>query len=91
VRLLDRIEATKQLWTIVCPRIDPPADTWIARWCTEYPESIIEAGIIRTGQKFEYERLDDSTRAHRYATATFRNIEARIQEGEETNAQPTNY
>lgn len=84
MRLLERIESTKKLWSMVCPKIDLPADTWIAKWCTEYPDSIIEAAVTRTGQKFAYEQLDDTARAHRYTTSLLHNIEIRIQEKEET-------
>jgi hypothetical protein len=93
VRLLERIEATKRLWSILCPRIDAPSDTWIAKWCTDHPDSIIEVGITRVGQKFENEQLADITRAHRYATSVLRNLAAAGISNEgiaETNVQYQN-
>lgn len=77
MRLLERIESTKKLWSMVCPGIDLPSDTWIAKWCTDHPDSIIEAGVTRVGQKFASDSVVDGTRAHRYATSVFRNIDER--------------
>ena len=74
--LINRIEATQKLWKMLCPQISLPADTWIARWCSDHPDAIIEAAVTRVSQKFEYEQLDDDSRAHRYATSVLRNIAA---------------
>jgi hypothetical protein len=74
VTLFERIEYVNKLWSMVCPMIEPPADKWLALWCTNYEQEVIEAGLARTGQKFGNEQLVDADRAHRYATSVLRRI-----------------
>jgi hypothetical protein len=74
MNLFERIEYVGKLWALTCPMIEPPADKWLALWCTNYSQEVIEAGLARTGQKFGTEPLVDSDRAHRYATSVLRRI-----------------
>jgi hypothetical protein len=80
--LVQRVDALLQVWKLVLPHIPAPAATDATRWLN-YPDSIVEQAIFRTGKKFLPIKLSadlDPAQAYRYATATARTMAARAQE-----------
>jgi hypothetical protein len=54
--LLNRIESTTKLWTIILPNFPAPQPPWVGRLC-KYPDSAIEEGIVRASKKFSPDRV----------------------------------
>jgi hypothetical protein len=74
--LVERISSLTQAWRTVLPHLPEPQPVDVARWCV-YADQIVEAAIIRTSKKFTVAKVGsefDPTLAHRYVTATARNM-----------------
>jgi hypothetical protein len=74
--LLNKIENVTKLWEIILPNFPVPPTPWLARLAT-FPDSAIEAGIIRASKKFSPDRVDESVRDEnvwKYVSGTVRAI-----------------
>ena len=72
--LLTRIESTRAAWSLLMPTINPPSESWLAKWCAGHPEDAIERAVLRTSRKFHDGGIPDS--AHRYCSATLHHLAA---------------
>jgi hypothetical protein len=46
--LLNRIENVKAVWVMLLPHVAAPSDMWVAKWCANFSDEIIENGIARS-------------------------------------------
>jgi hypothetical protein len=92
MRILRRIEDAKKLWSILMPHIQPPADAVFGAWATRFPESAIEAALIRGSKKFAARKVDasfDSTHAHKYVSGVIKHeAEAEKERNKMTQTNP---
>jgi hypothetical protein len=73
MNLLQRVDTITKVWKIMLPHLPEPSAETIGRWLF-YPDSAIEAAIVRTASKFKRNRIDlatfDPVQAYRYTTGT---------------------
>jgi hypothetical protein len=59
------------------PHIELPADRTFGNWATRFPDSAIEAGLVRGSKKFSTRKTEsapvDAENVHRYVSGVIRN------------------
>jgi hypothetical protein len=88
--ILKRIEDAKKLWAILMPHIQPPADGVLAAWITRFPESAVEAALIRGSKKFAPRKVTaslDTATVYKYIAGVVRNESEAQKEKEMTPEQ----
>jgi hypothetical protein len=92
--ILKRIEDAKKLWNILMPHIPPPADGILAAWITRFPETAVEAGLVRGSKKFSIRKMEfapvDAEHVHRYISGVIRNEAEAEKERTKMTQTPTN-
>jgi hypothetical protein len=77
--LVQRIDSLLATWRVLLPHIPAPTPENATRWL-HYPDTAVEAAILRTAQKFAAPKLVsgfEPLQAYRYTTSTARNMAAR--------------
>ena len=73
MNLLQRVDTITKVWRILVPHLPEPSAETIGRWLN-YPDSAVEAAIVRTARKFSPAKVNlatfDPVQAYRYTTGT---------------------
>lgn len=70
--MLERIDATKRLWTIAIPQCPAPLDTQLLWWLETFTDDEVEHAVRRTAKKFRITEASHET-FYRYASGVMLN------------------
>jgi hypothetical protein len=69
MKALERIDAFKRLWSIAIPRLKPPSDEQILRWCVRFSDEVLEYALGRLQAKVRRGEISAEDNAGRYMSA----------------------